>query len=232
MKHTDPATPTVIESPETIKRFHRGDVRDDGKIFWAYIKRKPKGECWFFPDQFRRWRERSRQSRSKLPRTEESWAKHRITAKAWRRRNVKKVTAAKNARRKIRRKVDPVFALQARVRRNLQEALKAHDATKTASSSDTLGCSWKYFAQHISSQFLPGMSWANRNQWQVDHIVPLAVAQTKQDVLELSHYTNLRPLWEADNAAKGASLPPAELFPPHLLRFLPAPPGLPTGETA
>lgn len=72
---------------------------------------------------------------------------------------------------------------------------------KTAS---ILGCSWAEFAAHIERQFLPGMTWQNRGEWHIDHIVALATAKTEADVLALNHFTNLRPMWGPDNFKKGA----------------------------
>ena len=51
------------------------------------------------------------------------------------------------------------------------------------------------------------MCWNNYGDWQVDHITPLASAQTKEDLVKLCHYSNLQPLWAFDNRVKGAKLP-------------------------
>ena len=46
------------------------------------------------------------------------------------------------------------------------------------------------------------MSWDNYGIWEIDHIIPLATATTKESVLILNHYTNLQPLWAKDNMIK------------------------------
>jgi hypothetical protein len=46
------------------------------------------------------------------------------------------------------------------------------------------------------------MSWGNRNEWHIDHIVPLSVAETEAELIKLGHYSNLRPLFAKDNLAK------------------------------
>ena len=50
------------------------------------------------------------------------------------------------------------------------------------------------------------MTWENRSDWHIDHIIPIASAITEEDVIRLNHYTNLRPLWAKDNLAKGAKM--------------------------
>lgn len=47
------------------------------------------------------------------------------------------------------------------------------------------------------------MNWENRNLWHIDHIKPLSLATTENELYELCHYTNLRPLWAIDNLKKG-----------------------------
>ena len=34
------------------KRFKRGDIREDGKVFWQYLKRALNGEYWVSPERF------------------------------------------------------------------------------------------------------------------------------------------------------------------------------------
>ncbi len=56
------------------------------------------------------------------------------------------------------------------------------------------------------------MTWENwgwgGDKWHVDHIIPLASFDLNDPVqlLRANHYTNLQPLWQAENLAKGARL--------------------------
>lgn len=59
------------------------------------------------------------------------------------------------------------------------------------------------FKSYIESKFDIGMSWGNYGEWSIDHIEPLALAKNKTDVIKMSHYTNLQPLWLKDNLIKG-----------------------------
>jgi hypothetical protein len=66
---------------------------------------------------------------------------------------------------------------------------------------DHVGCTKEEFTHHIESQFTEGMTWDNWSMhgWHMDHITPLSKGGT-------NHYTNLQPLWAADNLAKGDKL--------------------------
>lgn len=218
---TDTSRPTIPEPQETIKRFRRGDVREDGKIFWAYKSGYGSKELWYNYEAFYRERERTnRYERLRVKSPEERERTYRRN-KAWQKANVQRSTRRANARRKERRQSDPLFAMASRFRVNLHQALKSRGLSKTSQSARILGCSWQEFRDRITTQFLPGMSWDNRAEWHLDHIVPLALAKTEQDVRDLNHYSNLRPLWGKDNLRKQDTPPSREEAPPQLWRFLP-----------
>ena len=101
---------------------------------------------------------------------------------------------------------NPTAAISDRYRRRLNYALANLGVKKLKLSSDFLCCTWTEFALHIERQFLPGMSWENRDQWHLDHLVPISTAKTEADVIELNHFTNLRPMWAKDNLAKGDAI--------------------------
>ena len=50
------------------------------------------------------------------------------------------------------------------------------------------------------------MTWENHGKlWHIDHIVPLATAETEEDLYKLFHYTNLQPLLVQDNLKKSST---------------------------
>ena len=50
------------------------------------------------------------------------------------------------------------------------------------------------------------MTLENHGEWHIDHIMPLASAKTKEDVIRLNNYINLQPLWAEDNLRKGTKI--------------------------
>jgi hypothetical protein len=69
-----------------------------------------------------------------------------------------------------------------------------------------LGCSYEDFKLHIEAQFVSGMSWENRSEWHLDHIIPVSSAINEDDLIRLNHYTNFQPLWAVDNLKKSNKL--------------------------
>jgi hypothetical protein len=101
-----------------------------------------------------------------------------------------------------RRKLDPMYAMKDRLSVRIREAFQAKGIKKNTKTIDMLGCDIVEFKAHIEKQFLFGMSWENKDQWHVDHIVPCASAKNEEELKALFHYTNLRPIWAKDNLSK------------------------------
>lgn len=74
---------------------------------------------------------------------------------------------------------------------------------KNLTTEEILGCSIPDFVSHIESQFKVGMSFDNRKDWHLDHIIPISYAKTEEEIIKLNHYTNYQPLWASENLAKG-----------------------------
>lgn len=105
-----------------------------------------------------------------------------------------------------RRKSDIQFSLKDRLRATMNRSLRRQFARKSARTFDLIGCSPSELRTHIERLFLPGMSWANRNLWHVDHKRPLALFDLTDPAQqrEAFHFSNLQPLWAKDNQSKGA----------------------------
>ena len=101
-----------------------------------------------------------------------------------------------------RRNKDPLFNLASNIRRRLNYAFSVGGFTKKSKTNEILGCDWNTLVAHIEKQFVDGMSWENMGDWEIDHIIPYASAKNECDVIRLSHYKNLQPLWKRDNRKK------------------------------
>ncbi len=131
----------------------------------------------------------------------------RLNNQRWREKNLEKDKRRAREYVKRKKKSDPVYHMAAKVRVRIRKFLLG--LKKTKSTKDMLGLTYEDFAAHVESQFLPGMSWENRSEWHIDHIVPASCARNESEVYTLNHYTNLRPLWSKDNISKGKKLPEA-----------------------
>lgn len=83
-------------------------------------------------------------------------------------------------------------------------AVKALGVYKTRSTRALVGCWAGELKTHIESLWKEGMTWENYGLkgWHIDHIIPLASADSVESLERLCHYTNLQPLWAQDNMLK------------------------------
>jgi hypothetical protein len=110
------------------------------------------------------------------------------------------------AYKKRKRAEDPLFRLRSNVGTAIANALSAQGHVKRKSTVEIIGCSFAQLRSHLESQFPPGMTWHNRSLWHIDHIIPVAFAQSESELLQLNHYSNLRPIWRMDNLTKSDSI--------------------------
>ena len=127
--------------------------------------------------------------------------------KAYYKANKEKRNAYVCSYRKKRANKDPVFYLSVICRSRINHAFKTKGFKtkgfkKKSKTADMLGCDWDFLKSYIESQFKDGMSWENRKEWHIDHIIPLASANSEDDVIKLSHFSNLQPLWADENLKK------------------------------
>lgn len=120
--------------------------------------------------------------------------------------NRERKSATDRAYVRRRMKEDPAFKMSYAIRCRIGYAFRSMSVPKTGKTKEMLGCDWGFLKAHIEGQFLPGMSWENRGDWHIDHIIPLASATTVEEMEALCHYSNLQPLWAADNIRKGARI--------------------------
>jgi len=168
-------------------------------------------------DRCRRWYQKNRES-VRAAAKEKYYApgahEARVAAAISNREAINKRSREYTARRIA---VDREWRLKRRLRSRMNAARKS--GYKTGSAVASLGCTIRELEDHLESQFLPGMTWANygrgSNKWNIDHIVELKryshILESDRD--KLSHYSNLRPMWSSDNAKRNrAGVSDAELL--------------------
>ena len=110
-----------------------------------------------------------------------------------------------SAKTKKRYHSDPEYNLICRLRCRMGKAVKRAGLDKKCdSSSELLGISYQGLKKWLEPQFTEGMTWENRSDWHVDHIVPCdAFDMTVEENQRICFwYKNLQPMWANDNIQK------------------------------
>lgn len=113
-----------------------------------------------------------------------------------------------NKKYKYKNRNNPLYKLKANLRSKIWSyCIAASLNKKSKHTQKIIGTSFDIFKSHIESLFDKHMSWNNYGKyWQIDHVKPLLLAKTKEELYILNHYSNLRPLENKENMKKGKSL--------------------------
>ena len=107
--------------------------------------------------------------------------------------------------RNHRYQTDILYRLRQNIKRSIQLSFNNKNINKISNTQIILGCTYQEFKDYLESKFEPWMSWENKGNpkdgilepnktWDIDHIIPISNAITKEDIIRLNHYTNLQPL--------------------------------------
>ena len=100
---------------------------------------------------------------------------------------------------------DPLFRVKKNIRSLISMTIKNKGFKKSLKSEQILGCTFDEFKQHLEGLFEPWMNWNNygnpkdglfepNKTWDIDHVIPTSSGLNEQQVIELNHYKNLKPL--------------------------------------
>jgi len=102
----------------------------------------------------------------------------------------------------------------------LRKRIKTYTFSKVQTARKDMdkltGCSKLFLLKFIESKFYDHpitnkkMTWANSNEWHIDHITPLKILNPKnEEHFKISnHFSNLQPMWADENLRKGAIVTP------------------------
>lgn len=145
----------------------------------------------------------------------EEYQKHKEryikSAKLWAQSNKERVRENRREKERNLKYTDPIKYLK----RNTSSLIRAsfnreiikgcHKAKKAV---DILGCTVEEFKKHIESQFENWMNWENygncqtldyKCSWHLDHIIPVGLAKTEEELYLLNHWSNFQPLCSKKN---------------------------------
>lgn len=105
--------------------------------------------------------------------------------------------------RKSRRARDPTYDAIIKYRYQLTSYIKEQGHKSNCASRKMIGCEWHVFWERMLMTWKEkyGRDWSGES-YQIDHIVPLATAQTPEEVYSLFNYKNLQMLTPEDNINK------------------------------
>lgn len=129
--------------------------------------------------------------------------KHYEDGKRWIENNRDKF----NEHKRERIKNDEVYHLKVNLRCAIGKSFSRTNHIKESYSQDILGCTIEEAKEHLEQTWFDNYGTPyNGEPVHIDHIIPLATAKTKEDVIKLCHISNLQYLKPEDNLRKKDSL--------------------------
>jgi len=106
--------------------------------------------------------------------------------------------------RKKRFEEDPLFKLTVNIRHLISNSLRRQGYSKKTRTYKILGCDYETFYNHLLETYKKnyGVEWDGIEDVHIDHIIPVSLAQTEEEVIKLCHYSNLQLLKAKDNLDK------------------------------
>lgn len=110
-------------------------------------------------------------------------------------------------RNNLKYKNNKSYAISKRMSSVINECLRDTPQRKQGRHwEDLVEYSLEELMEHLENLFLKGMSWDNRNEWHIDHIIPRSAFNIKcagdEEFQKCWTLENLRPLWAKDNISK------------------------------
>lgn len=134
----------------------------------------------------------------------------REVSKAYYKKNKERLIAQNVKKSKERYHTDPIYKMINNVRGRLRYTMESRGLDKFKSTVDLVGCEWPELWNHLCATFEAnyGMprEWLESIEYEIDHIIPMCLATTEEDVMKLSHYSNLQLLTKEDNREKSNNI--------------------------
>jgi hypothetical protein len=131
--------------------------------------------------------------------------------KAYRQRHKESMNEYQKKHKQKKMQQDMQFRLRVNIAGRTRSALRKN---KVGTTEELTCCTYKQLKAWIEHQFTEDLDWDNKDDWHVDHVVPLCFFDlTKIEEQHLAcHWTNLRPLKSHANQSKGGKILKADII--------------------
>lgn len=123
----------------------------------------------------------------------------------YRNKNRDSINKSKRISERYRRKTDPVYKLKGNIRNAINDSFGRRQHMKNQLAEDVTGMKTADLCIYLMNTFkkIYGYEWDGEESVHIDHIVPLATANTEEEIIKLCHWSNLQLIKAEDNLKKG-----------------------------
>jgi len=117
-------------------------------------------------------------------------------------KNKEKIRKYRTLYHKNRRDTDPLFKLRGYTSKSVRGSLLRKGYGKKTKTYNILKCDYDFFMQWVNGLASNGYTYGIGNL-NLDHVVPVSLAQTEDELILLNHYSNFQLLTQNENYSKG-----------------------------
>lgn len=119
-----------------------------------------------------------------------------------------KTKSKRNANEKILYENDMLYRFKKMARGCITKSFKRKGYNKNTNTYKILGCDYNTFMKHLLETYkkIYNENYDTSIKVHIDHIIPLSIAKTKDEVIKLCHFSNLQLLKATDNLKKSNKL--------------------------
>ena len=127
--------------------------------------------------------------------------KNKERIKEYREKNRERLREYSNNWSREKLKTDPLFKLRSSIRTNIGTSLRKNGYTKENKTYNILKCDYDFFMQWLNNVASNGHTYGI-GELHLDHVIPISLAETEDEAILLSHYSNYQLLSADENLAK------------------------------
>lgn len=161
-------------------------------------------------DDLKKYRDKYYQENKeqKIEYQKQYYQEHKIEKAIYDKKYRKEYRHIKNEKELERLHNDNLYYLKQKLRRCIYSSFKKKGYYKKEYTEKIIGCEFDYFIKYILQTYKNnyGVEWDGKEKVHIDHKIPLATANTEEEVKTLCHYSNLQLLKAHDNLIKAAKL--------------------------
>ena len=187
------------KNKETAKEYYKEYYKKNKeKIKQHRIKNKER-----IKEYNKEYNKKNKEKNNKISRIYYQKNKERLIeySKKYRLNNTKKRNTYLKEYTKLRKQKDPLFKLNRLIRMNIYCSLKRQGYTKKTKSYNILKCEYNFFMTWLNGIASNGYTYGI-GDLQLDHVIPISLGQTEDELYLLNHYSNFQLLSADENLAK------------------------------
>lgn len=186
-----------------VKEYQKNNFEKIKKQKKEYFKKYRQKNIEYIKEKDKKYRETHKEEAKKY--SEKYRKEHKQYFKDYSKKYINK---NKKGKIKIKYKNKELIKFKQQIRCLISKSFSKKKFIKKENTEKILGCSFEKFYKHLLQTYKNnyGRDYDGIEKVHIDHIIPLATANTEEEVIKLNYYTNLQLLKAEDNMNKGSKL--------------------------